>query len=215
LQLDQSQSFAGTIANFGGQDQIDLGDIAFSANTTLGYSVNSGNTGGILTVSDGTDTANITMIGQYTAVSFATASDGNGGTMITDPPATPVTIANGATFDIPSPSADAVTFAGTAGTLQLDRSQNFAGTIAGFGSQDQIDLGDIAFTANMTLGYTANSGNTGGTVSVSNGIGIANIALLGQYTAASFATASDGHGGTMITDPAIVAQTQLTQPQHT
>lgn len=49
---------------------------------------------------------------------------------------------------------------------------------------------------------------------MSDGTNTANIALLGQYMAGSFATASDGHGGTMITDPPVQAQTQLTQPQH-
>jgi hypothetical protein len=34
-----------------------------------------------LTVTDGVSTANITLLGQYTAASFATASDGNGGTL--------------------------------------------------------------------------------------------------------------------------------------
>jgi probable HAF family extracellular repeat protein len=124
----------------------------------------------------------------------------------------PVTIAAGENFQINAPSADAVTFAGNSGELQLGQSQSFAGTVAGFGGQDQIDLGDIAAGANATLGYAANSGNTGGTLTVSDGTNTANLALLGQYTAASFAVASDGHGGTMITEPAAVAQNQLTQP---
>jgi hypothetical protein len=48
---------------------------------------------------------------------------------------------------------------------------------------------------------------------VSDGTHTANVALLGQYMAASFATASDGHGGTLVTDPPVVAsQTLLTQP---
>jgi hypothetical protein len=41
---------------------------------------------------------------------------------------------------------------------------------------------------------------------------VANIALLGQYVAGSFALSSDGHGGTLVTDPAVVAQTQLASP---
>jgi hypothetical protein len=46
------------------------------------------------------------------------------------------------------------------------------------------------------------------------GANTANLALFGQYTAASFATSTDGSGGTLIQDPpATVAQT-LTQPQH-
>jgi probable HAF family extracellular repeat protein len=124
----------------------------------------------------------------------------------------PVTIATGGIFQINGPSADVVTFAGSTGSLQLAQSQGFAGTIAGFGGSDQIDLGDIGFGANTTLGYTANNTNTGGTLTASDGIHTANITLLGQYTAASFATASDGHGGTTISEPAVVAQNQLTQP---
>jgi hypothetical protein len=37
-------------------------------------------------VSDGTNTANITLLGQYVAGNFTKQSDGNGGTLITDPP---------------------------------------------------------------------------------------------------------------------------------
>jgi hypothetical protein len=87
-------------------------------------------------------------------------------------------------------------------------------TISGFGGHDQIDLGYIEFGANTTLAYTANNSNTG-TLTVDDGNGdITNIVLIGQYTAASFALASDGHGGTVITDPAVVAQTSLASP-HT
>jgi hypothetical protein len=123
-----------------------------------------------------------------------------------------VTISNGAYVEIGPASADAVVFAGNTGTLELDWSQSFGRTIAGFGGQDQIDLRDLVFSANSTLGYAANGNNTGGTLSVSDGIHTANLALLGQYTAASFAAASDGHGGTLITDPPLLAGTQLTPP---
>jgi hypothetical protein len=80
-------------------------------------------------------------------------------------------------------------FAGSEGTLQLDQSQNFAGTVAGFGGQDQIDLADIAFGANTTLGYGPNAAGTAGILSVSDGTHTANVALLGQYMASSFAMA--------------------------
>ena len=80
------------------------------------------------------------------------------------------------------------------------------------GGQDQIDLGDIAFGANTTLGYAANGANSGGLLSVSDGTHIANIALLGQYIASSFATASDGHGGTLISDPPVSSGSGLATP---
>jgi hypothetical protein len=125
----------------------------------------------------------------------------------------PVTVAPGATEELTSAFVGPVTFAGSTGTLQLDQSQNFTGTVAGFGGQDVIDFRDIGFGASSTLAYSANSNNTGGTLTVSDGVHAANLALLGQYAASSFATASDGHGGTLVGEPpSPVAQTELTQP---
>jgi hypothetical protein len=38
------------------------------------------------TVSDGTNTANVALLGQFTAASFVTSADGSGGTLINDLP---------------------------------------------------------------------------------------------------------------------------------
>jgi hypothetical protein len=85
--------------------------------------------------------------------------------------------------------------------------------VAGIAPSNHIDLADISFGANTTLGYTPNDSNSGGVLTASDGTHVAKIALLGQYAAASFAMASDGHGGTLITDPPeLIAQTQLTKP---
>ncbi|SFV19343.1 autotransporter passenger strand-loop-strand repeat-containing protein [Bradyrhizobium arachidis] len=102
-----------------------------------------------------------------------------------------------------------VTFEGEGGTLQLDSSDLFSGQISGFGDTDIIDLRDIAFGAGTTLGYAADPGNGGGTLTISDGVNSASLALLGQYSAANFALASDGHGGTMITEHIAVQQANL------
>lgn len=60
--------------------------IAFGPGTTLGFVEAPSNTSGTLTVSDGTHTAAILLLGQYLAANFTKQSDGNGGTLITDPP---------------------------------------------------------------------------------------------------------------------------------
>ncbi len=65
---------------------IDLRDIAFGPGTTLGFSEAGDNLNGTLTVSDGTHTANIILLGQYATGNVTKQSDGNGGTSITDPP---------------------------------------------------------------------------------------------------------------------------------
>ncbi|AHY53537.1 hypothetical protein [Bradyrhizobium japonicum] len=63
-------------------------------------------------------------------------------------------------------------------------------------------------------GYAQNNDNTGGTLTVSDGTHVATLHLLGQYSAADFALSSDGHGGTLITDPAVAQQAQLAPALH-
>jgi autotransporter passenger strand-loop-strand repeat protein len=67
-------------------DQLDLKDIAFGTGTSATFTPASGGTSGTLTVTDGAHTANIELLGQYTAGQFTATSDNNGGTIISDPP---------------------------------------------------------------------------------------------------------------------------------
>jgi hypothetical protein len=126
------------------------------------------------------------------------------------------TIAAGAAVEIPSAYSGAVTFAGSTGTLQLDNSASFSGTVAGMADQDTLDLRDINPATVQTPTYSGTS--SGGTLTVTDGTHSANIALLGNYLASTFVASSDGHGGTAIVDPLLIAssqQTLLTQPHHT
>ncbi|HMF23511.1 MAG TPA: Ig-like domain-containing protein, partial [Pseudolabrys sp.] len=117
---------------------------------------------------------------------------------------TSVTLTGTQQTELFGPSSVNVTFAsGATGTLILDASSQFTGTIAGLSSVapfDAIDLADIAFGANTTVVYLPSSTNTG-TLTVSDGTHTANIALSGQYSPTSFKIASDGHGGTAVVDP--------------
>ena len=90
LLLLNSAAFHGEITGFTGtgtgapatSDKIDLRDINFnSVNFSKTYVNN------VLTVTDGTHTANIQMVGSYTLANFHFAADGSGGTLVTDPPA--------------------------------------------------------------------------------------------------------------------------------
>jgi hypothetical protein len=71
--------------------------------------------------------------------------------------------------------------------------------VSGLAGGDQLDLADIGFGANVSLGYSANDSGTGGTLTVSDGAHTASIALLGQFAAAGFQAAADNDAGTMIT----------------
>ncbi len=124
----------------------------------------------------------------------------------------PVTIGDGATVDVPQAYAGAATFAGSSGTLQLDRAMDFAGSISGFGGGDQVDLRDIAFASSSTvLAFTPTTGG-GGTLSVNDGTHSANLALIGNYAAASFVVASDNQGGTVIAEAPMSQPPLMTQP---
>ena len=88
--------------------------------------------------------------------------------------------------------------AAAAGTLKLDDVLDFTGTVSGFGADDRLDLGAIQFNANVSVGYTANAGGTGGTLTVTDGSHTASIGLSGQYDAAGFQVADDGAAGTLL-----------------
>ena len=85
LKLDSPSTFSGLIFNFAGNgtlsgsDQIDLRGINFN-------SVHDSYTNGVLTVTDGTNTAALDFNGSYSLANFKFASDGSGGTIVYDPP---------------------------------------------------------------------------------------------------------------------------------
>jgi hypothetical protein len=228
LVLDKSTAFEGHVVGFNASDTIDLVDIPFVNGSMIKTYTPLADplAGGTLTIDDQAGhIANIKFKGTYTAARFNISNDGpSGGTLISDPPvdntlisdppvdSKPHTIANGSTLELAGAATGKVTFAGPTGSLQLNSSQAFSGKIAGFGGQDVMDLGDIAFGANTTLGYRENASDTGGTLTVSDGLHAQSVALLGQYMASSFVMASDGHGGTMITDPPSNQQPLLTHP---
>lgn len=85
LELAQSQGFGGTISGFStsGGTQLDLLDIAYNKKTTQA-SFSGGDAGGVLTVTDGSHTARITLNGDYQGATFHVAADKQGGTLVTD-----------------------------------------------------------------------------------------------------------------------------------
>ncbi len=83
LQFENPSSFTGTVAGLTGQDTLDLLYINPTTVRTPTYAGNS--SGGTLTVTDGSHTANIALLGNYLASTFVASSDGHGGTAIVDP----------------------------------------------------------------------------------------------------------------------------------
>jgi hypothetical protein len=205
LLLLNSTSFHGNVTGFTGSgtgapatsDKIDLGDINFlSANFSKSYANN------ILTVSDGSHTANIQMVGTYTLVNFHFAADGSGGTLVTDPP-TFTTIDSGGSLELHAPSNETVSFAGGTGSLVLDQPEAFTGKFVGFtgtapdpAHSDTIDLIGIDYnSSHFAEMYSASTG----LLTVTDGNHTASLAFVDFNATLDFA--SDGNGGTLITDP--------------
>jgi hypothetical protein len=109
-------------------------------------------------------------------------------------------VAAGQTLELTGAYSGTIAFAAVTGTLKIDDSATFSGTISGqLAIGDVIDLADITAGANAAIAYSGN--NSPGTLTVSDGIHIASIALLGNYSLANFTASSDGHGGTSVVDP--------------
>jgi len=98
-----------------------------------------------------------------------------------------------------------INFTTGGGTLQLDDSEHFGGSVSGFGVPGGIDLRDIAFDTGTTLGYSDSGGS--GTLTVTHGSSTAQILMIGNYVLANFTKQADGHGGTLIIDPPVQSLT--------
>jgi len=92
-----------------------------------------------------------------------------------------------------------VTFFGPTGTLKLDNSASFNGTVASLTGSDAIDFADINFATLQTPTFT-NATSAGGTLNMNDGVRSAAIALAGNYLTWNFVASNDGRGGTSSCD---------------
>jgi hypothetical protein len=126
----------------------------------------------------------------------------------------PAIVNAGATRELPGAYGKQVTFLGNTGTLKLDHSSSFNGTVAGMSGQDTLSLADINPLTVQTPTYAGTS--SGGTLTVTDGTLSGTIALLGNYLASVFIASSDGHGGTSVVDPPALGSVQpLMMTPHT
>ncbi len=115
----------------------------------------------------------------------------------------PVTVSSGGSTTITVPFSDGVTFTGGTGSLVLNDPAGFTGQIVGFtgtapdaAHSDTIDLVGINYdSAHFAESYNS----TSGLMSVTDGSHTASFTFDNFNATLDFA--SDGHGGTLITDP--------------
>ena len=120
-------------------------------------------------------------------------------------------ISRGATLELGGDTAEAVTFEAKHGTLLLDNTNDFSGTVAGMAHRDAIDLANFAFSTDPSITNVAGTGAAGSItdVTVSDGSLTATLQLLNhsasQYPvdSSAYSLTSDHHGsanaGTLFT----------------
>jgi hypothetical protein len=117
------------------------------------------------------------------------------------------TIGAGATLALAAADSSSVIFSGSTGTLRLDHSSTFSGTIFGFtgngtlSGSDQIDLRDVKYSS-------VKGSFTNGALTVTDGTNAAKLNFNGPYTLANFKFVGDGAGGTLIYDPPATSASQ-------
>ncbi|HXU99865.1 MAG TPA: hypothetical protein VG166_05150 [Caulobacteraceae bacterium] len=120
---------------------------------------------------------------------------------------------NGGTLYVADAFAETVTFVSATGVLKLGDSQGFTGKVAGLSGAgtNSLDLADIGYSKTAT--HATYSGTTAsGTLTVTDGTHTAHIKLTGNYIGATFTLSGDGHGGTRIVDPALLAKAAALAP---
>jgi hypothetical protein len=175
-----------------GATVLDTGSLTLTGALTLTAGTFNLGTGGAIVggtiVGNGTITAAIANNGSIEAKSgtltIAGAVSGSGGLQID---------AN-ATLELGSTSADpqGVSFAGANGTLLIDTPSAYSGVITGFGANETIDLKNTVATGATLTGTTI-------TVMLSGG-GTQNYTLAAPLPGSELGVASDGNGGTLITE---------------
>ncbi|MGI8841781.1 MAG: beta strand repeat-containing protein [Caulobacteraceae bacterium] len=131
-------------------------------------------------------------------------ADGDGSTLTFDGAVTGTgrAVITGGLLRFNSSFSQQVDFEGATGVLYLARSASYGAMIALFTTTggESLDLGDIAYGGSTQASYAGTASS--GTLTVTDGTHTAHIAFEGDYRAVTFLAASDGHGGTTITDRA-------------
>ena len=207
-------------AHVSGGIQIDLGlvsgvtvyagsQVVGSAGTAIGTTVSNG---GTEVVSSGGKTSGTVLRSGQEILSRGAVASGTvisgGGEIVSSGGSALATVISGGTLEVASGGTASGVIFSSGGILQLDASSHLSGTISGFHLGEEIDLRGLAFSATsstLTWKQTTSGANASGTLTVKEGTSSTTLTLVGSYTASNFSATSDGHGGTLITDPPITS----------
>jgi probable HAF family extracellular repeat protein len=229
--FDTSHVIAAASGSFASNDVLDLFGFAITDHASVGSFNSTADTTTLTIYDSSSDVVQtFTLAGDQSGTAWTVEADAsNTGIDVYDPPATdtstdatltveahpipaadivvapgsPILIAAGATLNLFGPSSQLVAFAAGTGGLVLNDPGDFTGHIDGFtgtapdaAHSDTIDLVGINYDSSL-FAETYNS--TTGLLSVTDGTHSASITFNDFNATLDFA--SDGNGGTLITDP--------------
>ena len=219
LILDTSVAFTGHVSGVAGSDALDMVDIAFHTGMQATFTGNT--SGGTLSVTDGTHSAAITLVGDYTHSGWTVTNDGAGGTRVVDPPLDGPATGTGTPIETSPMATTATTFGrgsgqeqivvepaklGAGGELQLDAnvagnelwlSRTAGGVASATGSDLEIDI--LGSSDRLTLAGLFNQAPAAQITAIDGSILDTGLQQLVQ----AMATYSGSHAGF---DPTAVAQ---------
>jgi Ca2+-binding RTX toxin-like protein len=225
LVLGSATAFTGSVGGLNAGDTLDFNDMVFGVNATVSYQSNATATGGVLSVSDGVNSAQIALNGAYSAAGFQATADGADGS-ITAGYATPLGdqtltgtagndgLVGGAGNDVLNGGAGNDVLVGGAGsdTFVFDGLSGGADTVIDFNAStsggDFVELSAAAF-GGLTTG--AGNGLAAGEFAAADGAARVDAGARVVFDAATGNLYYDADGG----DAAgreLVATLQLTNP---
>ncbi|MEQ6289382.1 beta strand repeat-containing protein, partial [Vogesella sp. GCM10023246] len=168
LLLGDAANFSGRIIGLESGDHLDLTGLAYQDGLRLDYVGNASGTGGLLTISNGSDSSSLMLIGHYQAGDFQLGSDAAGHTVVNTSQADSGTVigtagndtlSGGDGNDILLGGAGHNTLSGGAGSdtfLLLRSDGNALDSITDF---DSSDGGDQLHVGDLLTGYQPNAAN--------------------------------------------------------
>jgi len=222
LQLDAPSTFTGEIVGFSGNgtlagsDHIDL--VGFTYNSSIQSDSTYNSSTGILIVNNGTAADFLFFTGSYSQANFQFASDGDGGTIVYDPPTTGQSTAATDPADAITHITGYSTITGSAGlgngqvvvdsgaTLTLNNVVASAGTITNNGTVDVTNNSTVSIAAGTGQDSFVFAPNFGQATLTHFAPGIDSIQIdhtvFASLDALFAAIHDDAHGNAVITDAA-------------
>ena len=183
LKLDDALAFSGQVSGLTGSDALDLADVSYGPNTTATFSGNL--RGGTLTVRNGTETARIDLVGDYLKSGWTLSNDGNGGTVVVDPPG----------FAFPN-----ATNTGVSAGVTLKPSGSLTISAPGVYSGLDISGGVVIDASNVTLENCVINMGTSDNEAIAVAGGLKNVVIQNCEVAGSGPSGQSGDYGILIMD---------------